>query len=308
MKHSKKMYIISPQEWERMKNGAQRSEDIEVNKRNENMMQNKILAEHERDREWKKYGTKMGEIVAEGIDRSKLANPPPPLSSPIPPQTPSPMPTASSAYNETSFIREGVGKNNVNKISRLYYLLKAQPGIAIDPYEIRLDNNYIGPSLDVLKQLCFNNKHMRYQLEPLLDRIANNTTIVSLIGNYQAKQYLGILPPTPIRPMTLPSRGTSTPKKADKKQDESSELDDEDTTIFQSLGNLHTFGAEGGDYAEEEQEEEGQEERGTKPKTPRGRGRFSLEQPTVQPPRKGSGIKKTKKKALGGKLRWKSLF
>ena len=305
------MYIISPQEWERMKQNGEKSlsEDIEVNKRNENMMQNKILAEHERDKEWKKYGTKMEEIVAQGIDRSKLANPTTPLSSPIAPQTPSPMPTASSAYNETSFIREGVGKNNVNKISRLYYLLKAQPGITIDPYEIRLDNNYIGPSLDVLKQLCFNNKHMRYQLEPLLDRIANNTTIISLIGNYQAKQYLGILPPTPIRPMSLPGRGTSTPKTRGKKQDTSSSSEDEDTTIFQSLGNLHTLG-EGEE--EEEQEDEAEEEKGAKAKTPRRQGTFGLDQPTFQPPgakRKGSGIKKIKKKGAGGiRFKWKSLF
>ena len=301
MKHSKMMYIISPQEWERMKKNGERSEDIEMSRRNEDVMQNKILAEHQRDKEWKKYGTKMGEIVAQGIDSSKLANQPLPLFSPTPPpQTPSPMPTTPS-INETSFIREAVGKNSVNKISRLYYLLKAQPGVTINPQEIKVDGSYIGPSIDVLKQLVFNNKYMRFPVEPLLEWIAGNSTIISLIGNYQAKQFLGIVPPTPIKPMNLPAKSASTPKR----QDESSS-DEGDTTIFQSLGNLHTFGAEGGNDEEEEQGKE-EEQRGAKPKTPRGKGRFVLDEPTVQPPRKGSGIKRIKKKA-GGKLRWKSLF
>lgn len=282
MKYSKMMYVISPDDWEKMKKNGEPSisEDIEMNKHNESMLQNKILAQHEKDKQWKQYGNKMEEIIAQGVDRSKLANPPPviqPSSSPI-------SPPVGAPENETSFIREGVGAKSVAKISRLYYLLQKQPGVVIDKVGLSLDGNYIGPTLEILKQLVFNNRHLRFQLEPLLERIAPNPTIVKLIGNMQAKEYLQIIEGmTPAAQATsTPARGMPSPRVADSM---------EQSSLFGNLRDL------------EEEEEVGEEEEGARGPRPKKNKKKT--------PRKGSGIKKKKnppKKGAKLKSSWKSLF
>ena len=193
MMYSKKMYLLSPSDLQMLKENKKKidSEDIQLNKTNENLIQGKILNRNEKDKAWQTYGNEMQKVIKKSIDDTDLAANLPNLASAslpgsIPPLSSTPMPS------DVSFIKLGVGVKLVNKVSRFYNLLQSiqQTGISVNPQQIFLDGSPVGGTLEILKSLVSSNKYLRLPLDEFLARIADHPQIVNLISNRQAKEFL----------------------------------------------------------------------------------------------------------------------
>ena len=271
MEYSKMMYIISKNDYDQLKEKAGNkafSEDMEMVKRNEAMIENKILQQQQSDKSWEKYGNKLSQVIKKGVEDSNLGTLPAPalnttLSSPT---------SQSFSQSETSFIRMNAPAKWVNKMTRFFYLLKEIPGILVDEQSIYVNGQFIGPSLEVIKNLTTTNKTLKYPVAPLLFKLTSYPNAVALILNKQAQAFFegGLEPPTV----------SSTPRKG----------------VEKSLGEEAFLSADEGDL------DPTVIERGAEGGDPR-RGVLQ-ETEDFQEPRRGTGFNKKRKK----KIKWKSIF
>ena len=287
MIHSKMMYIISKDDYDHLKSQAGKSghsEDVELAKRNEVMIENKVLQQQQSDKNWQKYGDKLSQVIKQGVDASNLAN----LQSPVVNTTISSPPDAQS-QSETSFIRLGTSAKYVNKIARLYYLLKEVADISIDNQFIYLDGHPVGPSLEIMKNLTSTNKTLKYPVESLLFKLGSYPHIVALITNKAAQDFFK-------KTFLRPSASSTPRKRAEKSMGEDSFLSAEEDTYVDpnQLGELFL----------EPNQEENQLQGAAGPRVGLGTrpGHFKLE------PRGKTGFVIKKKKKKRPKLNWKSLF
>ena len=217
MQFSRQMYLVSPEDYRSLKAKGIVSEDMDMSKHNAAMIQNKILQKNQKDQEWQDYGVEMGKVISKGIDNSDSLTPPTPQT----PSSPLPSSTPSNSTHELSFIREGVTSKMVNKVSQMYNLLKTLPGVVISGNNVTVDGlPQQGSTLDILKALVYQHKYLRYEINPLLQRMSTIPQIVALIGNGEAKQII-----QQMRRITPSSPNTPDPDFT---------LDESDVTSFQS--------------------------------------------------------------------------
>ena len=198
------MYLVSPEDYQLLRNSGNASADVDQNKHNTSMLQDSMLQKNEKETAWKQYGDKMDRIITAGIDKSKLSVAPVNTTLPATSITSPQEEEEEATDHEVSFIRLGAPSKLINKISRLYNLIKQLPGVLINSKTISIDGSVQqGTTLDILKNLASTNKYLRFECDALLSRIATRADISALITNQEGKET--------IRRLTLEGPITSTP-------------------------------------------------------------------------------------------------
>ena len=187
MQYSKQMYLVSPEEYLALKAQGKASDLIDLNKHNTTMIQNQVLQKNQKDKSWKDYGTEMEKVIAQGIDESDLHK-----------RTTSPQNLSTSftiaptgSNHELSFIRENIAAKMVNKVAQFYNMLKTIPEVQIRENNMTVDGApQQGTTLEILRNLVYKQKFLKYAVTPLLKYIASYPDLVKMIGNTEAQEIL----------------------------------------------------------------------------------------------------------------------
>ena len=193
MSNYKKMYLVEPSVWQKMK-AAQMNEhppDISLNQLNEQLVKTKLMENKKKNEEWTEFGEKLTPIIRNSIPPPSIVKPIVPESSPPPPESPSPSTSRPPTDRVIEELNASVSPNYVTKATRLYNLLRELPEVKITPYSIFVDNEQLyGLTSTNLGQLVKGNKYLSFNLAKLIAKIAGHPEIEALISNQQAKESL----------------------------------------------------------------------------------------------------------------------
>ena len=192
MEFSREMWLLTPSDYRALQARGNASEDIDLNKTNTTMIQDKVLKSNVKDDAWRTYGTEMSKIIAQGVDNAAQKS-----SISLAPQSQAQTQAQSQAQTSSpikssglSFIGQGMGKKMVNKATSLYNLLNEIPGVVLNSQNISVDGKNLGNTSDILKALVYAHRYLKYDVTPLLSRIYQRADVTELIGNHKAKEII----------------------------------------------------------------------------------------------------------------------
>ena len=111
MIHAKRMFLLEPEEYRKMKDSQISSKepaDITVSKLNESLVKDKIMQKNKVDNSWSAFGEKLKPILTDSITQASASVP---LASDTSP--PPPPPSTSSSGQMIELIRDNVTANFV---------------------------------------------------------------------------------------------------------------------------------------------------------------------------------------------------
>ena len=196
------MYLLEPNHYESLKaaqmtmNNGQPANDIQVNKLNQSLVQNRIYERNESGKKWQEYGKNLKPIITEGIKESSSASPDASLGE-----------ESDIDSQMVKIIAESVPRNFTAKATRLYSLLRTVDGIQITPDKIVVDDKPLfGLPAKHIAELCRGTRYLSFDCTALLNKIKDIPQITELIANKQAKSILDsfntFATSTPIRKST----------------------------------------------------------------------------------------------------------
>ena len=95
------------------------------------------------------------------------------------------------ASNITRLIYQNIKPQFQNKVNRIYSELLVLPGVSISPREIVVDGTNQGDTLSILDNLARKNKTLKFNIDPLLEKMSMVPYMASIIGNEAAVRKLG---------------------------------------------------------------------------------------------------------------------
>ena len=182
--------MIDEASFDRMKKKNEHDDStVALNEHNQGFIENRVLKAREKEKNWKEVGDRLKPLISEGIQDagSKMAAASPPAGGPV-----------SGNAEEREMIAElesVVDTRSLNKTIKLYYMLKAVPGVEINKNGISVDGQLMaGTSTAILINLVKPQAMMTYSSWPLLEKILDNgmekNDLRKIIGNKEAREWI----------------------------------------------------------------------------------------------------------------------